>query len=165
MIPHHPHRCINARKKNWYGLIFSLFLTVACCQPVMAGFETESHAGSAGGIASGRYFFEDPTTFDIRGFVRGEVHVPAHSRDDGVVTFGSSDTYLMVTADLKLDAFLSDAAAAFVNLRYRAGDNARGPDTAGYVGDHADRRFDVREACLQWRGAWLDITAGQQIIS
>ncbi len=131
----------------------------------MAGFETESHAGSAGGIASGRYFFEDPTTFDIRGFVRGEVHVPAHSRDDGVVTFGSSDTYLMVTADLKLDAFLSDAAAAFVNLRYRAGDNARGPDTAGYVGDHADRRFDVREACLQWRGAWLDITAGQQIIS
>ena len=103
--------------------------------------------------------------YDIRGFVRGEVHVPASSGDDSAITFGSSQTYFMATGELKMDAFFSDAAAAFVNLRYRARDDDRGPDTAGYVGEDADRHFDIREAYFQWRGAWLDVTAGRQIIS
>jgi hypothetical protein len=139
---------------------------------VLFGFHLQLHAAETvpgageedGYTETGEAVDDNSAAYDIRGFVRGEVHVPANKRDDSAATFGSSDKYLMATTELKLDAFFTDTVSAFVNLRYRLKDDDRGPDPAGYIGEDADRDFDVREAYFQWRGPWLDVTAGQQII-
>lgn len=103
--------------------------------------------------------------FDSYGFVRGEIHVPAFAGDDSKNSFGSSETYFGITTELKASAYFTHAASAFVDLRYRTKSLAQHGDSESYVGHNAEREFDVREGYFRFRGDWLDVTAGQQIIS
>jgi hypothetical protein len=106
--------------------------------------------------------FEWQNILDFDGFVRAELHVPAFNSGGSQNTFGNSDPYFMLTTELKTDVSFSDAVSAFFDLRLRLyGDEV---DTDGYIGEDADRKFDVREAYVNLRGEWLEVTAGQQII-
>ncbi|MGD8386082.1 MAG: hypothetical protein PVG49_03000 [Desulfobacteraceae bacterium] len=138
---------------GWSG-IFDHAVAQETGDPIQAGEAAEGKPSS---------FWQDHVT--LGGFVRGEVHVPACYGDESERYFGTTDTYFVVTNELKAEAFFSDALSGLLNLRYRFEDIGRDVDEASLIGNHADAEFDAREAYLQFRGDWLDVTVGQQILA
>jgi hypothetical protein len=117
-------------------------------------------------------YAEEPETsstgwfdLDVGGFSRGEVHAPAFAGDDSKNAFGSSESYFVITNEVKVDAFFNDVLSGLVNLRYRTDDMGRDVDEESYVGHNAHRDYDVREGYFRFQGDWLDLTVGQQIIT
>ena len=109
--------------------------------------------------------YEEWENVDIGGFVRGEMHVPALAGDDSKNSFGTRESYFVATTELKGRADFTEVISAFGELRYRIKDIGRDVNGDSYIGHHANRDFDVRELYFRFRGDWLDISAGQQIIA
>lgn len=102
---------------------------------------------------------------DIKGFIRGEAHVPAFAGADSKNSFGSPDTYFVLTGSLSADASFTDNFSAGTVLRYRIKDLGRSVDPDSYVGNHATESFDLREAWVKYRSDSWSVTAGQQIFA
>jgi hypothetical protein len=149
--------------RAFHFLILSMtIMAIVASEPFAAQPEAVAGAGPADGspvqgIGSWR------ERIDLYGFVRSELHAPIRSSDGTDNDFANTDPYLVLTHELKSEFFLSDAVTAFFNprLRLTVGD----VDTDGYIGSHTDRSFDLREGYARFRGEYLDITAGRQIIS
>jgi len=84
---------------------------------------------------------------DMGGYTRGEAHIPISTTQDKSV-------YLADTTELKVKSRFGKTISGFAALRGRFDE----------LNEDAEADFDCREGYLMFRGRWLDITFGQQII-